>query len=119
VIIPKRGEIYWLNFSPATGSEMKELHPALVIQNDIANKVSALTIIAAITSNLKVAALPVGIVLETSESGLNRKSVVHLGQLYTVDKTRLGKLVAQVPSKKMEEVDKAIKVSLGLAEFKF
>lgn len=83
---PRRGEIYWLDFSPATGVEMREPHPALIIQNDVGNQVSALTIVSAITSNLRVAELPVGVCIESAESGLPRPSVVHLGYIYRVDK---------------------------------
>ena len=86
---PGRGEIYFLDFSPSKGREMKGPHPALVIQNDVGNKVSDLTIVAAITSNLKVADLPVGVLITAEESGLPHKSVVHLGQIYTIDKERL------------------------------
>jgi mRNA interferase MazF len=114
---PKRGEIYFLDFSPSRGREMKGPHPALVIQNDIGNKVSALTIVAAITSNLKVAGLPVGVLMTPEESGLPHKSAVHLGQIYTIDKERLQDLVGTLSDRKMLEVDKAIEVSLGLKEF--
>ena len=51
---PKRGEIYFLDFSPSKGREIKGPHPALVIQNDVGNRVSGLTIVAAITSNLRL-----------------------------------------------------------------
>ena len=47
------------------------------------NKAGSLTIVAAITSNLKVAELPVGVMITSEESGLPYKSVVHLGQIYT------------------------------------
>lgn len=114
---PKRGEIYFLDFSPSRGREMKGPHPALVIQNDVGNKVSALTIVAAITSNLKVADLPVGVLMTPEESGLPHKSAVHLGQIYTIDKERLQDLVGTLSDQKMLEVDKAIEVSLGLKEF--
>ncbi len=49
---PKRGEIYFFDFSPSKGREIKGSHPALIIQNDVGNTVSSLTIVAAITSNL-------------------------------------------------------------------
>ncbi|MBI5408492.1 MAG: type II toxin-antitoxin system PemK/MazF family toxin [Nitrospirae bacterium] len=114
---PKRGEIYFLDFSPSKGREMKGPHPALVIQNDIANKVSGLTIVAAITSNLKVAELPVGVLITSEESGLPKKSVIHLGQIYTIDKERLRNLAGTLSKQKMSEADEAIKVSLGLKEF--
>lgn len=114
---PKRGEIYFLDFSPSKGKEMKGPHPALVIQNDIANKVGSLMIVAAITSNLRVADLPVGVLITPEESGLTHKSVVHLGQIYTIDKERLEHFVGILSKQKMLEIDKAIKISLGLKEF--
>ncbi|MBM4137584.1 MAG: type II toxin-antitoxin system PemK/MazF family toxin [Nitrospira sp.] len=114
---PRRGEIYFLDFSPSKGREMKGPHPALVIQNDIGNKVSSLTIVAAITSNLKVADLPIGILITPQESGLPYKSVIHLGQIYSIDKERLQNLVGTLSERKMLEVNKAIEISLGLREF--
>ena len=114
---PRRGEIYFLDFSPSKGREMRGPHPAIVIQNDIGNKVSGLTIVAAITSNLKVADLPVGVLIAPEESGLPRASVVHLGQIYTIDKERLQNLVGTLSKHKMSEVDKALQASLGLKEF--
>ena len=114
---PKRGEIYFLDFSPSKGREMKGPHPALVIQNDIGNKVGSLTIVAAITSNLKVAELPVGILIKPKESGLPHESVVHLGQIYTIDKERLENFVGALPEHKINEVDKAIAISMGLSKF--
>ncbi len=114
---PKRGEIYFLDFSPSKGREMKGPHPALVIQNDVGNKVGSLTIVAAITSNLKVAELPVGVLIKSKESGLPHESVIHLGQIYTIDKERLQNLIGTLSERKILEVDEAIKISLGLIEF--
>jgi mRNA interferase MazF len=47
---PKRSEIYVVNFDPTIGAEIKKTRPALVIQNDVSNKHSSITIVAAITS---------------------------------------------------------------------
>jgi mRNA interferase MazF len=117
VSFPRRGEIYWLDFSPAAGAEMHKPHPALIIQNDVGNQVSALTIVAAITSNMRVAGLPVGVRIAPSESGLPRPSVVHLGHIYTVDKRRLQRIMGHIPETLMQEIDEAIRVSLGLSSF--
>ncbi len=114
---PRRGEIYFLDF-PETGTgEMAGPHPALIVQNDIGNRASQLTIVAAITSNLRVAQLPVGVPISPSESGLPRPSVVHLGHLYTVDKRRLGRRMGSLPHARLRQVDRAIQVSLGLQPF--
>jgi len=51
-IIPKRGEVYLINFDPNIGSEIRKTRPAWIIPNNIANRYSpvTITIVAAITS---------------------------------------------------------------------
>jgi len=114
---PQRGEIYFVDFSPTGAGEMAGRHPALIVQNDVGNRASQLTIVAAITSNPRVAQLPVGVRIAPRESGLPRPSVVHLGHLYTVDKRRLGERAGNLPSDRMRQIDRAIQVSLGLRPF--
>ena len=117
VKVPRRGEIYYLDFSPAKGSEMREPHPALIIQNDVGNRVSRLTIVVAITSNLRAARLPVCVQVSPADSGLPCESVMNLGHIYTVDKSRLRQLVGRLPDGLMEQVDQALQVSVGLQPF--
>ena len=50
ITYPKRGEVYLVNFDPTIGAEIKKTRPALIIQNDIANRWSPITIVAALTS---------------------------------------------------------------------
>jgi mRNA interferase MazF len=50
VTFPKRGEIYLVNFDPTVGSEIQKTRPALILQNDISNQHSPITIVAALTS---------------------------------------------------------------------
>ena len=115
--VPHRGEIYYLDFSPAKGSEMRGPLPALIVQNDVGNRVSRLTIVAAITSNLKAARLPVCVQISPVDSGLPHESVVNLGHIYTVDKSRLHQLVGRLPDGLMEQVDKALRISMGMQPF--
>ena len=49
VASPKRGEVYLVNFDPTVGAEIKKTRPALVIQNNVGNRYSPVTIVAAIT----------------------------------------------------------------------
>jgi mRNA interferase MazF len=111
---PRRGEVYWLDFAPATGQEMTGMHPCVVVQNDVGNQHSALTIVVAVTSNLRVAALPVGVLLRPSEGGLPRESVAHCGHVYTVDKKRLAQRIGQLTPARLAEIDQALLRSLGL-----
>jgi mRNA interferase MazF len=50
VNFPTRGEIYLVNFDPTISAEIKKNRPALIIQNDVSNEHSPITIVAAITS---------------------------------------------------------------------
>jgi mRNA interferase MazF len=114
VSFPRRGDVYWLDFAPATGQEMTGPHPCLIVQNDVGNQHSALTIVVAITSNLRAAGLPVGVLLRAGEAGLARDSVAHCGHVYTVDKRRLGRQVGQLAPDRLLEVDLALARSFGL-----
>jgi mRNA interferase MazF len=109
----KRGEIYWVDWNPSRGSEQNGLRPALVIQNDIGNKYSPTTIIAAITTAIGKS-YPFLVSIKGQESGLPKDSTVNLATILTVDKTRLMSKTGELNKSKMAEVDEAIKSSLGL-----
>lgn len=100
----RRGEVYWLDFAPATGQEMTGMPPCVVVQNDVGNQHSGLTVVVAITSNLRVAALPVGVLLKAGEGGLKRDSVIHCGHIYTSKKSPTGRgpLRSFVPATKAD-----------------
>jgi len=111
----KRGEIYWVDWSPGRGSEQQGTRPSLVIQNDIGNKFSPTTIVATITS-AEERPYPFLVRFTGSESGLERGGFVNLSAILTIDKTTIGDKCGQLTSNKMLEVDSAIKASLGLVE---
>lgn len=111
---PQRGEVYWLDFDPATGAELKSVHPCVIVQNDAGNRHSSLTIVAAVTSNLRAGRLPVGVVVPAGTAGLTRDSAVHCGHIYSVDQARLGTRIGQMSADYMDQFDLALVQSLGL-----
>ena len=46
----RRGDIYYADLRPVVGSEQGGIRPVLIVQNDIGNRHSPTTIVAAITS---------------------------------------------------------------------
>src|SRR5215471_9187224 len=113
---PKRGEIYLVEFDPARGSEIRKTRPALVIQNDIGNRYSPVTIVAAITSKLSPVPYHVDVtVIPTKANGLDVESAIKLGQIRSVDRQRLVKRLGVLEPAEMKQVDDAIKISFGLA----
>lgn len=111
-----RGDIYYADLSPATGSEQGGVRPVLVIQNNVGNQHSPTIIAAAITGYVKGRRQPTHVRLKGADCGLVRDSTVLLEQLRTLDKSRLSEYVGCVGRDKMREVDAALNISVGLAE---
>lgn len=109
----ERGEIYWVNWEPARGSEQKGQRPALVIQNDIGNKFSSTTIVATCSTKF-TKPYPFQVLVEAQDSGLPTDCIIDLGQIVTIDKSRLVRKCGKLSKEKMHEVNKALEVSLGL-----
>lgn len=112
----KRGDIYYADLSPVTGSEQGGTRPVLIIQNDIGNQYSPTTIVAAITSQVSKAKLPTHVELECETCGLDKDSVVLAEQVRTIDKRRLKEKVSTLDEDVMRRIDRALEISLGLVE---
>ena len=113
----ERGEIYLVSFDPTLGHEIKKTRPALIIQNDIGNRYSPVTIVAAITSTVPLVAHPVRVVIEpTNMNGLDTRSTILLDQIRTVDRQRLIKRLGEVDTDTLAKVDDALRISLALVE---
>ena len=110
-----RGDIFLVNFDPTLGHEIKKTRPALVIQNDVGNRYSPLTIVAAITSSLSPVPFPVEVVVAASRTnGLTVASAIRLDQIRTIDRQRLLKRLGVADPATMRKVDEALRISVGL-----
>ena len=109
----KRGQIWYADLSPVVGSEQGGYRPVLIIQNDIGNKYSPTVIAAVVTSRHTKANLPTHIWLNC-ECGLPKESMVECEQIRTLDKSRLKDFMGQASQEVMKEIDKGLKISLGV-----
>lgn len=115
-MVVRRGEIYYADLSPVVGSEQGGVRPVLIVQNDIGNKYSPTVIVAAITSQINKAKLPIHVELSASEYGLPKDSVILLEQIRTIDKKRLREKICMLSPEVMEKVNEALQISLGLID---
>jgi mRNA interferase MazF len=111
---PRRGEVYLVNFDPVIGAEIRRTRPALILQNDIANRHSPVTIVSAITSQFEEPLYPTEVLLKAGEGGMKKDSVILLNQIRSVDKKRLVRRLGAISAEAMHRVDRSIKISLGL-----
>ena len=112
-MVIKRGDIYYADLSPIVGSEQGGHRPVLIIQNDIGNKYAPTVIAAVITSRHTKADLPTHVWLN-AECGLPKESMVECEQVRTLDKKRLKDFMGSVSKEVMQEIDKGLKISLGV-----
>jgi len=113
---PKRGEVYLVSFDPTLGAEIQKTRPALILQNDISNRYSPITIVAALTSQFKNPPYPTDVLITPPEGGLKTQSAALLNQIRSIDKRRLIKLLGALKPETMSRVNDALQISLGLVE---
>lgn len=112
---PLRGEIYLTSLDPAIGREIQKTRPALIVQNDVSNRLSDITIVSPITSTVRLPLNPVHVLLAAdSSTGLSVVSVAMLNQVRAVDRQRLIKRLGAADAATMAQVDEAIKIAFGL-----
>lgn len=107
-----RGEIYYADLSPVVGSEQGGYRPVIVLQNNKGNRYSTTVIIAPISSRLTKNPLPTDVMVDCSS--LEKKSVVLLEQIRTIDKQRIKEKVGMIDSQVMNLINQAIKTSLDI-----
>lgn len=112
--IIKRGEIYLANLEPKIGSEQGGFRPVVILQNNVGNKHSPTTIAAPITTKRIPNRLPVHVFTFAWSSGLPQNSSIMLEQIRVLDKSRLTNYIGKINDFTMDEVDRALKISVGL-----
>lgn len=105
----RRGEVWWVSFTGAIGSEIRKTRPAIVVSNNRANE--ALDRLQVVPLSSRVDRVYPGECLVLFE-GETRKALA--SQIATVDKARCGSRAGFVGDKGMQEVERAIAVQLGL-----
>lgn len=105
----KRGEVWWVSFTSATGGEIQKERPAVIVSNDIANRLLNRVQVVPLTSNVDR--------LYPSEAYVTVNNIQHKAmtdQLTTVSKKRISNQMGFVSHADMHAVERAIKIQLGL-----
>ena len=110
-MVIRKGSVYWVDFSPAKGSETMGKRPGLVLQNDLLNDSKINTVIvAAITSTLKFGELPGNIGLRKGEANLPKPSVINMTQIKTVDKRNIREKIGTLSKERLKQVYEGLKI---------
>ena len=105
----RRGEVWWVEFDPSIGSEIRKTRPAVIISNDSANRNLHRVVVVPLSSN--VVRLYPG---EASITLQGRPGKAMADQIMAADKQRLKSQIGTVSRAELAGLEDAIQLHLGL-----
>lgn len=106
----KRGEVWWVQFDPAVGSEIRKRRPGIILSNSAANKHLSRVVVVPITSNVGRLYPSEALITVTGKAA---KAMAD--QIMAADKSRLDSLMGAISREDLAAVEQAVQLHLGMS----
>ena len=103
----RRGDVFLVQLDPVVGSEVGKTRPAIVLQNDLANRSSPTVTLIPVSSKAE-RVFPFQVRIPAGEGGLDRESKALCEQIRTVARTRLVQYMGHLSPERLDEVRAAL-----------
>lgn len=114
----RRGEIFWAELSPRSGSEQQGRRPVIVLSHDAFNEIpswQSVIVIPCSTSDAQRRRGPTAVFLAAGTGGLPEDSIAVCHQVTTLDRAKLTRKVGSLPPSALRSVEDGLKAAVGLA----
>ncbi len=109
----RRGDVYWVNLDPVVGSEVGKKRPAVILQNDLANRTSPTVTVVPLSGSVK-RVHPFQVRIAAGEAGLPEESKALCEQIRTVSRQRLLERIGTLGPERLHEIRTALDRHLWL-----
>ena len=113
----KRGDVYWADLVPRSGSEQTGRRPVVVVSHDGFNQFSSWMSVIVVPVSTSVAQAkrgPTVITIPGGLAGLLKPSVAVCHQVTTLDRTKLSKRIGSLPVDLISDIQDGLKAALDL-----
>jgi mRNA interferase MazF len=113
----RRGEVYWANLAPRSGSEQKGRRPVIIVSHDAFNRSAGwrtAIIVPVSTSSAQSRRGPTVIPLPSGSGGLPRSSLALCHQVATLDRAKLERRLGALPRELMREIEEGLALAMDL-----
>jgi mRNA interferase MazF len=112
-----RGDVFWTDLKPRSGSEQSGRRPAVVVSRDAMNRVDewqSILMVPLSTSARQAGRGPTAILVPRGSAGLTRESVALCHQVTTVDRSKLLKRIGTLPADVLRQIETGLRCALAL-----
>ena len=113
----KRGDVYWADLIPRSGSEQAGRRPVVVISHDAFNQTPgwrSIIVVPLSTSPRQAGRGPTAVPVRRGTAGLTRDSVALCHQVTTLDRAKLTEFIGELPGALMKEIEDGTMIAIGI-----